>query len=368
NGLSRSDNMDIEIRDNEETATLDRIVIRGPGNVNENASATYTCRAFFSDGSDRDVAARSWRVNCPEAGISNDGVLTADEVQADSECTLTARFSSGGISTSAQKNIHIRDNTVTAALRRIEVRGPNRVNENSTTRYTCRAFYSDGSQRNVKPDWSIKTGASFGRIDGRGNLKTHKVDANAKIVILASYSDVESIRSDKHWITVNNKGASTPSPKQIIIDNGAAGTSHKGRWRRYSNKQYREKKNPPHERDSVYSRGNGDTYTFRRNIDGIYMVSLRWIGKWGQSDKVPVKIYNGKTLIDIVHVDQKTRRDRWVALGTYRFNNGFARVVVISGKPATSVDGVRFLKKTHVLPSDQEFPWILFNHLFNEIS
>jgi hypothetical protein len=59
---------------------------------------------------------------------------------------------------------------------------------------------------------------------------------------------------------------------------------------------------------------------------------------------VPVRIYDGSTLIATVNVDQTTNGGRWNLLGRYSFS-GVARVVVVSTSSSltTCSDAVRFV-------------------------
>jgi [NiFe] hydrogenase large subunit len=73
--------------------TLSSIAISGPSSVQENNSAQYTCTANYSDGRNNDITGDvSWAIDPANAGIIDAGSLTANSVDSDSECTITASF------------------------------------------------------------------------------------------------------------------------------------------------------------------------------------------------------------------------------------------------------------------------------------
>ncbi len=125
-------------------ADLVRVEIQGPQQVPESTTAQFTLRAYFSDGTDSVVEASSWETDSQDAQINASGLLTAAQVNADSSGTITATYTSGGISRSDSVNITIQDSDA-PTLDHIEINGPVTVNENSSATYSCVAYYSDGS-------------------------------------------------------------------------------------------------------------------------------------------------------------------------------------------------------------------------------
>ena len=69
------------------------VSISGPTQVNENSSANYTARAYYSDGSNQDVtSSASWSENSAYASINSSGTLTTSSVTSDKSCTITASY------------------------------------------------------------------------------------------------------------------------------------------------------------------------------------------------------------------------------------------------------------------------------------
>ena len=79
--------------------------------MNENSSAQYNCRAYYSDGTDRLVQAdTSWEVNpTTYAQISAAGLLTTAEVGSDEQVQITVSYEEGSMSDDAVMDVTIKD-------------------------------------------------------------------------------------------------------------------------------------------------------------------------------------------------------------------------------------------------------------------
>ena len=67
--------------------------IDGPSQVNEGATANYTCTATYSDGRQVNVTnAASWSENSSLASISNTGILSTGNVSSNTSVTVTASY------------------------------------------------------------------------------------------------------------------------------------------------------------------------------------------------------------------------------------------------------------------------------------
>ncbi len=333
-GISRSDSVNITIQDTD-APTLDHIEINGPVTVDENSSATYSCVAYYSDGSAEHVSADNWSENCPQAQISANGVMSVDDINEDTLCQISA----GYLSLSETISITLRDTTTPVTLDYVVIEGPDSVNENTSTDYTCRAYYSDGTNQLVTPDsWEMTTGASSGDISSQGTLTTYEVDSNNTVGIAVTYTEGSLTRSDETQITVMDTNTPPPSPSEIIMDNDSPGTSKIGEWRTINVASFG---NP-----AEYCRYNrAGTYSFENELYGNYQVSFRWSdgNRRNRNRRVRVEIFDGDILLDTVFVNQRLNANRWNALGTYTFN-GPVLVKVIAPKLETdlNVDGMMF--------------------------
>ena len=106
--------------------TLTSIAVSGPSSVNEGGTGTYTATATWSDGTTTSVTP-TWSENSSYATISTGGVLTASAVTANQTVTVTASYTSGGVTRTASQSVTIVN--VAATLTSIAVSGPSSVNE-----------------------------------------------------------------------------------------------------------------------------------------------------------------------------------------------------------------------------------------------
>ena len=78
-----------------------------------------------------------------------------------------------------------------------------------------------------------------------------------------------------------------------------------------------------------------------------FQVSLWWTEYVNRSTIVPVKIYDGTTLIDTIRVNQKANGGKWNVLGAYNFSSKPKIIVVSEGnRLITSADAVRLISGT----------------------
>jgi hypothetical protein len=110
-GVTRSDTHSVTIVN--QAATLTSLSVSGPTSVNENSGAQYTATAYWSDGSNTNVASSaSWSENSSYASISNSGYLSTSSVSSNQSVTITASYSSGGVTRSDTHSVTIVDGTV----------------------------------------------------------------------------------------------------------------------------------------------------------------------------------------------------------------------------------------------------------------
>ena len=108
NGVTRTDQKAVTIVD--VPPTLTSLSISGSSSVNEETSSSYTATARFSDGSTQTVTGSAdWSEDSSYASISGSGVLTASEVTGDETVIITASYTSGGVTRTAQKVVTITD-------------------------------------------------------------------------------------------------------------------------------------------------------------------------------------------------------------------------------------------------------------------
>jgi hypothetical protein len=96
--------------------------------------------------------------------------------------------------------------------------------------------------------------------------------------------------------------------------------------------------------DTVFSNQTGCTFTFDSiGAPGCQKISLWWTSDENHHDAVPVEIYDGINLSDIVYIDQQTGGGQWHELGIYEFKEHAVVVIVSdSNTHSTNADAVKF--------------------------
>jgi hypothetical protein len=96
--------------ESEAQSGLYQIRIQGPQVVHENSDDQYLVRATYMNGWNQFVKADSWTIDCPEhASISENGLLSAYEVDADTSCRITASYTEGGVSRTHSRNLILKN-------------------------------------------------------------------------------------------------------------------------------------------------------------------------------------------------------------------------------------------------------------------
>jgi len=135
------------------------------------------------------------------------------------------------------------------------------------------------------------------------------------------------------------------NPDEVIIDNGDEGTASTGIWGVSSRPN-------AYGANSIYSWGIGVHYAYETSVDGAYIISLWWTDHPTMRCKnVPVEIYDGKTMLDTVFINQQIDGGQWNKIGKYEFN-GTPRVMVVSeGDCSTAADAVKFSRNAASPPA-----------------
>jgi hypothetical protein len=137
----------------------------------------------------------------------------------------------------------------------------------------------------------------------------------------------------------SNSSGTSVSTASVILDNGGSGASSSGSWKTSGG-------SGPYGANSLYSKTVGATYTFQSSCSGNQDVYIWYTYYASRYTNVPVKIYNGSTLLKTVYVDQQQKQNagNWYYIGTYNFS-GTAKVVIESksSSASTSADAVKFV-------------------------
>jgi hypothetical protein len=190
-------------------AVLSSIAVSGPSSVNEGLTGTYTATGTWDNGTTAAVSP-TWSVSTSYASIGAGGLLTAATVTSNQTVTVTASYTSGGVTKTAAMSVTIVD--VPAVLSSIAVSGPSSVNEGLTGTYTATGTWDNGTTTAILPTWSVST--SYASISAGGLLTAATVTSNQTVTVTATYGTKTGTRS----VTIVDVPGPPPAvPKNIGI-------------------------------------------------------------------------------------------------------------------------------------------------------
>ncbi len=134
---------------------------------------------------------------------------------------------------------------------------------------------------------------------------------------------------------------------ELIIDNTDAGASSIGTWKGSGGAN-------PYGDGSVYSNKASASFTFKAQSSSTPSpspsptpsqteISLWWTEHSTRSTTVPVKIYDGDTLLETVKVNQKNDGGKWNVLGTYSFTDSPKIEIISQGSTSTCADAIKIV-------------------------
>ncbi|MFZ0451122.1 MAG: M14-type cytosolic carboxypeptidase [Desulfatiglandaceae bacterium] len=210
---------------------------------------------------------------------------------------------------------------------RITVDGPKVVDENTSEQYVCIAHYVNGASRVVDPE-SCEVDCDNVSITPDGLLTASEVDSPEECQITMTYKEGGTTYSGNMDISIRDS---------LSLDDSGPGTEFTGDWSRSTGPDYFGV-------GSLYSMDPGATYSFEAPLTGSYDVQLWWTQTSGRCTGVPIRIYDGDTLLDTVEVNQRVDGGKFNSVGVYEFT-GIARVTIVSENSgcSTNADAVRFV-------------------------
>jgi len=206
---------------------LTGVTVSGPSSVNEGGTATYTATALWSDNTTTTVAA-VWSVSpSTYASISSSGVLTAGQVTSSQTVTVTASYTSGGVTKSGSKVVTIAD--VPPVLTGVTVSGPSSVNEGGTATYTATALWSDNTTTTVAAVWSVSP-STYASISSSGVLTAGQVTSSQTVTVTASYTSGGVTKSGSKVVTIADVPVRLPAAPKNLRISGPVQTSPTEKW------------------------------------------------------------------------------------------------------------------------------------------
>jgi photosystem II stability/assembly factor-like uncharacterized protein len=182
----------------------DLSITGGPATVPTSSSARYVTTALWGDGSTTPETA-TWSVTpTTYASInSSTGILTTQTLGAGTTITVTASYTSCGVTKTASKIVSI---TSDPAVLGIAIIGPDSINENSSVPFTA-VKWNSSSLSTVTPTWSI-TPTTYASINSStGMLTALAVPSDQTVIIKASYTSGNVTHMTSRVVTIVNQSS-----------------------------------------------------------------------------------------------------------------------------------------------------------------
>ena len=184
-------------------------ITSGPTSVNEKSTSPYTATATWSDGTTTAVTP-TWSVTpATYATINSSGLLTILAVPSNQAVTVTASFTAGGVTKTADKTVTIVNVPCPST---VAITGLASVNESSTSSYSATVTWDDGSSTAITPTWSV-TPTAYAGINTSGLLTILAVPSNQAVTVTASYTAGGVTKTADKTVTIVN----VPYPSTVAI-------------------------------------------------------------------------------------------------------------------------------------------------------
>ena len=168
------------------------------------------------------------------------------------------------------------------------------------------------------------------------SLGTYDFSSSAEIAIASVGGDFSTCADAACLNPVSTADPPPATSGEIVIDDGASGTSSVGTWSPSSGPD-------PYNGRSLYAKGSG-SYTFQRAIPApaAYDVYAWWTVVASRESAVPYDIAHAGG-VSTVTKDQRTDGGKWVFLGQYSFSTAVKVTVRVPGSASVCADAVRFV-------------------------
>lgn len=205
-GESISNFIDITIRGVSGIVSLTSIQIMGPGQLlKTDAPQSYTVVAAFSDGSTSQINPNSFTSSNAQAGSFSNGTLTPSSAQVnDKTTTLTASFTSNGVTKTDTHVVLVKDTEVYPDG--ITIQGASTINQAEFSDYTLSVHYTDGStQTKTAQSWSMEDSTyATVSVSGRVTAKALTVPGDKPATVKATYTEKGLSFNAQKLITVKD--------------------------------------------------------------------------------------------------------------------------------------------------------------------
>lgn len=168
--------------------------VGGPSSVAENTTAQYNAIVVNCDNSIQSVTP-SWSVSSGPATISASGLLSPNNVTADTAATVTGIYNGN-----TRIDYPIKIVYVAPVYTSLAVSGASSAYNNQSVQFSAQEIFSDGSSQLVTPNWSVDSPAV--NISGSGLLTPSSISGTTVVNVSASYSAGGTTHTASQQVTI----------------------------------------------------------------------------------------------------------------------------------------------------------------------
>ncbi len=174
------------------------ININGSASIASGDTETYVCMATWGDGSTSPVTP-SWSLSEDRYAVLYNGRVTnKNTMETEQTVALEATYTSGGVTCVAVKNITLAKRGITS----IAIAGDASIASGGHATYVCKATWSDGETKNIKPEWSLSS-TQYASVDADGIVTNrNSTEADQTVTLTADYTSGDVTKTASVVITL----------------------------------------------------------------------------------------------------------------------------------------------------------------------
>ena len=159
------------------------LAVSGASSVPAGETSNYTATLVYSDGSSKAVDAAFSLSPTTFATITSNGALSAGANGSGQMIAVNASWTESGLTVNGSLNVWL-----TSPLTGLTIQGYGSVNMMTSSTYTARATYGDGSSQNVNATFTLAS-TTAAAITSAGVLSAGYISANQAVTVDATYSE-----------------------------------------------------------------------------------------------------------------------------------------------------------------------------------
>ena len=250
------------------TGDLTGLSMNGPSSMSEFGNATYTATASWSDNSTSTVTP-TWSVNSQTATISTGGVLYCPSIASDLTVTVTATYSSGGVTETDTMDVTV-TNITTIPFTAQMVSGEVFFEENFYTGVGYDSFLSIFNADSSFEQYSLETPPERSDYD----TGTWSIDASGNLIVNIGVQGTVTIMLI----------ADSPTEVEVVVDDGTGAP--------YTATLERIVPVDPSLLPGTYESNTGSRWTFNANGTGSTTGGGGWTFDWSVDSGILKNVFS----------------------------------------------------------------------------